>query len=67
MNNLLNNINEYIKLPEGIPFDEPHIKDVDVDYVIEVGDIKKQIHVHAMIKITHFTNVQLDYIKIRVT
>ena len=65
INNLLNNINEYIKLPEGITFDEPHIKDVDVDYVVEVGDIKKQIHVHIMIKITHFTKVQLNYIGIK--
>ena len=59
------NINEYIKLPEGITFDEPHIKDVDVDYPVEVGDIKKKIHVHIMMKITHFTKVQLKYIGIK--
>ena len=60
------NINEYIKLPEGITFGEPHIKDVDVDYPVEVGDIKKQIHVHIMMKITHFTKVQWKYIGIKI-
>ena len=65
INNLLNNIDQYIKLPDGIPFDEPYIKDVTVDYVVEVGDIKKQIHTHIMIKITHFTKVQLQYLNIK--
>ena len=65
INNLLNNIDQYIKLPEGVVFDEPHIKDVNVDYVVEVGDIKKQIHTHIMIKITHFTKVQLQYMDIK--
>ena len=62
---MLNNIDQYIRLPDGIPFDEPHIKDVNVDYVIEVGDIRKQIHIHIMVKITHFSEVQLQYLDIK--
>ena len=67
INNVLNDIENYIKLPEGITFDQPHIQNCDVDYVVEVGTIRSQIHVHIMIKITHFTRVQLDYVKLKNT
>ena len=65
INELLDNIDQYIKLPGGVVFDEPHIKDISVHYVIEVGDIKKQIHTHVMVKIMHFTKVQLNYITMK--
>ena len=65
INELLNNVNEYIKLPEGDKWDEDTIKDVNIDYTIERGLKKGQLHIHIMFKIKHFTKVQLNYDKIK--
>lgn len=62
---VLNNIDQYITLPAGVLFNEETIKDVDVEYVIEVGGKKHQIHTHIIIRIDHYTNVQLDYNSIK--
>ena len=62
---ILNNIGSYVKLPETDKWDDDKIKDVDIDYVIERGLKKGQIHIHIMIKIKHFTKVLLDYGKIK--
>jgi len=61
----LNQIEQYVKLPEGVVYNDDNIKDVSADYVVEVGDIKKQIHTHIMIKFKHFTRVQLNFPKIK--
>jgi hypothetical protein len=65
INNMLNDIEHYINLPPGVPFNDDIIKDVSADYVTEVGSIKKQIHAHIMIKFKHFTRIQLNFSKIR--
>jgi len=65
INKFLNSIEHYVKLPEGTPFSDEIIKDVSIDYTIEVGDIKKQIHTHIMIKFKHHTRIQLDFLKIK--
>ena len=65
INELLNNVNEYIKLPEGDKWNEDTIKDVNIDYTIERGLKKGQLHIHIMFKIKHFTKVQLNYDKIK--
>ena len=62
---LLNNVEQYVRLPEGVQYNDDTIKDVSADYVVEVGSIKKQIHTHIMMKFTHFTRIQLHFQKIK--
>jgi hypothetical protein len=54
-----------VKLPEGDAWSDEKIKDVNIDYVVERGHKKGQIHVHVMIKIKHFSKVLLNYEKIK--
>ena len=65
INELLNNIDQHVKLPEGDKWDEDTIKDVNIDYTIERGLKKGQLHIHIMFKIKHFTKIQLNYDKIK--
>ena len=62
---ILNNIGSYITLPAEHKFDEPFIKNVDIDYVIERGTKKGQLHIHIMFKIKHISKIQLNYAKIK--
>ena len=62
---LLNNVDQYIKLPETDKWNEDTIKNVDIDYTIERGTKKGQLHIHIMFKIKHFTRIQLNYDKIK--
>ena len=62
---LLNNIDQFIKLPEGDTWNDKLIKDCDIDYTIERGLNKGQLHIHIMFKIKHFTKIQLNYDKIK--
>ena len=64
---VLNNINDYVKLPECIEWNDDTIQDVDIDYVVEKGLKKGQIHCHILFKIKHNTKVLLDYEKIKKT
>jgi hypothetical protein len=65
INEMLNHIEEYIKLPEGVEYNDDNIKDVSADYTIEIGSQKKQIHTHIMLKFKHHTKIQLDYHKMK--
>ena len=65
INKLLNNIDEYINLPPNDIWDDKLIKDCNIDYTIERGLKKGQLHIHIMFKIKHFTKVQLNYDKIK--
>ena len=49
----------------GAPFDEEHIKNVDIDYTIEKGTKNNQLHIHIMLKFRHKTKIQLNYQKIK--
>jgi len=60
---LLNNIEKFVRLPEGVQYNDDTIKNVDADFVVEVGDIKKQIHSHIMLKFKHHTRIQLHFKK----
>jgi hypothetical protein len=62
---ILNNIGSYVNLPKGIPFDEEHIKNVDIDYTIEKGTKNNQLHIHIMLKFRHKTKILLNYQKIK--
>ena len=62
---ILNSIENYVNLPEGHKWDDDTIKDVDIDYTIERGTIKNQLHIHILFKIKHFTKIQLNYQKIK--
>ena len=65
INQLLNHIDDYIKLPDGINWNDKTIKSCDIDYTIERGTKKGQLHIHIMFKIRHFTKIQLNYDKIK--
>jgi hypothetical protein len=58
---ILNNIDQYINLPETDKWDDNTIKDVDVDYVIERGGKKGQLHIHILFKFQHHSRLQLNY------
>ena len=62
---ILNNIDQYINLPETDKWDDNTIKDVDVDYVIERGGKKGQLHIHILFKFKHHSRLQLNYEKIK--
>ena len=62
---VLSNIDNYVTLPEGDKWDDDTIKDVDIDYTIERGTIKNQLHIHILFKFKHFTKIQLNYQKIK--
>ena len=49
--NILNNVGDYVNLPNEHKFDEHFIKNVDIDYTIEKGGKNNQLHIHIMFKI----------------
>ena len=63
INQLLNNIDEYIELPEGNTWNDKLIKKFEIDYTIERGLKKGQLHIYVMFKIRYFTKIQLNYKK----
>ena len=65
ISDILNNIDQYINLPENDKWNDDTIKSIDIDYTIEKGTIKNQLHIHILFKIRHFTNIQLNYQKIK--
>ena len=62
---MLNSVEHYIKLPEGDSWNNDTIKNVDIDYTVERGTKHGQLHCHILLKFDHSTKVQLDYAKIR--
>ena len=62
---ILNKIDEYINLPQGDKWDDETIKDCDIDYTIERGTKKGQLHIHILFKFKHHTKIQLNYQKIK--
>ena len=62
---VLNNVDKYVNLATGDKWDDDTIKNIDIDYIIERGTKKGQIHCHALIKFTHFTKLQLNYKKMK--
>ena len=62
---ILNSMDQYINLPETDKWDDKFIKDFDIDYVLERGQKKGQLHIHILFKIKHFTKIQLNYDKIK--
>ena len=63
--NVLNNVDKYVNLPKEDKWDDDTIKDITIDYIIERGTKKGQIHAHALVKFTHFTKLQLNYKKMK--
>ena len=62
---ILSRIDEYINLPQGDKWDDDTIKDADLDYTIERGTKKGQLHIHILFKFKHHTKIQLKYQKIK--
>ena len=50
INDILNHIDEYINLPQGDKWNDDTIKDADIDYTIERGTKKGQLHIHILFK-----------------
>jgi hypothetical protein len=65
INKFLNSIENFIRLPSGVQYNDDTVKDIAADYVVELGDIKKQVHSHIMLKIKHHTRIQLNFQKIK--
>ena len=63
--NILNNVDQYINIPVEDKWDDATIKDVDIDWTIERGTKKHQLHIHILFKFKHFTKIQLNYQKIK--
>jgi len=63
--NILNNVGDYVNLPSEHKFDEHFIKNVDIDYTIEKGTKNNQLHIHIMFKFKHKSKIQLNYEKIK--
>ena len=61
LKSILNHIDNYVTIPETDKWDDETIKDVDIDYTIERGTIKHQLHIHILFKFKHFTKIQLNY------
>ena len=61
---VLGNINNYLKFKNG-EWNDDDVKDVSIDYVIEVGGKKRMIHAHILLKFKHVINIQLDVNKIK--
>jgi hypothetical protein len=61
ISSILNHIENYVKLPETDKWDDDKIKDVDIDYVVELGNQKNRLHAHVLFRFLHRSKVQLDY------
>lgn len=61
---MLNNLPNFLRFPEG-DWTENKIKDVDVDYVVEHGNAKGMLHGHVLIKVQHFSNLQVNFTKVK--
>ena len=62
---ILNNIDQYVNLPPTDKWDDNTIKDADIDYTIERGGKKGQLHIHILFKFKHLSKIQLNYTKIK--
>jgi hypothetical protein len=65
LSDVLNRLDEFVTLPEGVFWNDDTINNVDVDYIIEKGHNQKRLHSHILIKIKHKTTVKLDFVKIK--
>ena len=65
INEILNDIDQYITLPEQDKWDEKTIEDANIEYTIERGSKKGALHVHILFKFKHKTRIQLNYQKIK--
>ena len=61
---ILNNVQDYINIPQG-DWNDEKIKNVDIDYTIEEGSKFHRLHIHILFKFTHFTKILLNYDKIK--
>jgi hypothetical protein len=58
---ILNNIQNYIKLPDPSDWDNGKVTDVNIDYSLEQGEKFGRLHLHILLRFTHHTKIQLDY------
>ena len=62
---ILNNIQDYINLHDPSDWNDDKIKETDIDYTVEEGIKFHRLHIHILFKFTHFTKIQLNYDKIK--
>lgn len=58
---ILQNIEKYVRIPETDSWTEEYIKNADISYTIERGLKRGQLHVHILFKFDHNTSIQLNY------
>lgn len=60
---MLNSLPQFLKFKgnDGAKFTKRWVKEISTESSIEVGDKYHQLHAHMLIKISHFTKIQLDY------
>ena len=65
LNGIMNNIEDYVKILT--PHDEfnKSVESVDFDYAVELSSKTHTLHAHILVKFSHRTRLQLDFIKIR--
>ena len=64
MSDILNHIDQYLIIPEN-HWDDKYIVSTDVQYVIELGNQKHNLHFHGLVTFKHKTNIKLDFKKIK--
>jgi hypothetical protein len=62
---ILQNVPKYVKMPEGETWSKEKIEEVDCDFTIEWGSTTNALHCHALVKIKHRSRLQLDYASIK--
>lgn len=63
---MFNNPLSYLTIKnEGETWTKQYVQDSDVQYAIELGGKYKKLHAHCIIKIKHYTSIQIDAAKIR--
>ena len=61
---ILNNVQDYINIPEG-DWNDEKIVDTDIQYTIEEGSKFHRLHIHILFKFVHHTKILLNYDKIK--
>ena len=61
---IMEHIDQYLKLPPGDTFDDK-VDDVQIDYVVEKGTKKGFLHCHIFLKFIHRTDLKLNYVTLK--
>ena len=57
----LDNLDRYVTMSEGHTFAKPFIKDIYTNMSIERGTKNNHLHLHAIIMISHYSHISVDF------